>query len=110
MSHLVALTDRARAEMEAAYLWWAENRSRSQAVNWYNAFCDAIESLSIDPDHRPLSQENSRFAYEIRDLHFGIGRRPTHRAVFSIRGNLVLVFAIRHLAQQDLSPDDMEQE
>jgi hypothetical protein len=36
------------------------------------------------------------------------GRRPTHRAVFAIRGEGMVVLAVRHLAQQDLSPDDVE--
>ena len=107
MTYLVMLTDRAHVEMEAAFSWWAEHRSQAQAAQWYNAFADAIESLANDPDRCPISRENNQFPYEIRDLYFGIGRRRTHRAVFTIRKDLVLVLAIRHLAQQDLSPDDL---
>ena len=107
MTHVVVLTDRAHAEMEAAYLWWAEHRSQTQAARWYNTFADAIESLATHPDRYPLSRENDRFPDEIRDLSFGIGRRRTHRAVFTIRQDMVLVLAVRHLAQQDLSPDDI---
>ena len=107
MSYTVVLTDRAHAELEAAHSWCAEHRSRAQAAQWYNALADAIESLANDPDRCPISRENNQFPYEIRDLYFGIGRRRTHRAVFTIRKDLVLVLAIRHLAQQDLSPDDL---
>ena len=40
MNRDVWLTDRAHADMEAAYLWWAENRSQSQAAKWYSAFAE----------------------------------------------------------------------
>ena len=107
MNYPVVLTDRAHAEMEAAYLWWAENRSQSQAAKWYNAFAEAIESLAKNPARCPVSRENDQFPNEIHDLYFGIGRRRTHRAVFTIRRDLVLVLSVRHLAQQDLTPDDV---
>ncbi len=107
MTHRVVLTDRAHADMESAYQWWADNRSQVQAAKWYNAFADAIESLANNPERCAVSREHEQFPYKIRDLYLGIGRRRTHRAVFTIRGEMVLVLAIRHLAQQDLSPDDL---
>ena len=39
-------------------------------------------------------------------LVYGVGRRPTHRAVFTVRSDLVLVLRVRHLAQKEISPDD----
>ncbi len=92
----VYLTDRAHAELEAAYSWWADNRSKKQAADWYAAFVDAMTLLTTDAEKRPLARENDDFLYEIRNLLFGVRRRRTHRAVFTIR----------HLAQRDLSPDD----
>ena len=108
MTHRVVLTDRAHEQLEAGYRWWAENRSHTQADRWYNAFADAIESLSSNPDRHGISGEKDRFPYEIRDLYFGIGRGRTHLAVFTIRGDMVLVLAVRHLAQRDLTPEDLE--
>ncbi|MBI2825645.1 MAG: type II toxin-antitoxin system RelE/ParE family toxin [Planctomycetia bacterium] len=93
--------------MEAAYAWWSKNRSAEQAVRWYNAFADAIRSLSQNPERCALSFESVAFRFEIRDLVFGVGKRPTHRAVFSIRGNMVVVVAVRHLAQKELQPEDV---
>jgi len=106
MTYDVVLTDRAYDEMNAAYLWWAEHRSPLQADKWYNAFADAIASLSVNLERCPLARENDRFPLEIRNLYFGIGRRRTHRAVFTIRPEMVLVMTVRHLAQRDLTPDD----
>jgi plasmid stabilization system protein ParE len=107
MKYLDVLTNRAHADLDAAYSWWAENRSREQAEKWYNKFADAIESLDDEPDRYPLSYENNQFPFPIRDLRFGVGKRPTHRAVFTIRTDMVLVLAIRHLAQRAITPDEL---
>ena len=107
MKYLVVLTDRAHDDLEAAYSWWAENRSPEQACNWYNKFADAIESLATEPERHPVSYESHKFPIPIRDLRFGVRRRPTHRAVFTIRKDMVLVLAIRHLAQREITPDEI---
>jgi hypothetical protein len=62
--------------------------------------------LADAPERWPRSPEAASFPYEIRDLYFGVGARPTHRAVFCVRDQLILVVAVRHLAQDTLSPDD----
>ena len=67
----------------------------------------AVADLSKNPERHSQSREKDRFDYEIRDLLFGLGRRPTHRAVFTIRDDEVVVMTVRHLAQRDLSPDDI---
>ncbi len=107
MNYQVVLTDQAHADLEAAHAWWAGNRSETQAAKWYNAFADAIESLATNPLRCILSRESGQFPFQIRDLYFGIGRRKTHRAIFTVRPDMVLVIAIRHLAQRDLSLDDL---
>lgn len=93
--------------MQSAFNWWADHRSKRQADRWYAGFSKAIAGLSENPERHCQSRESDRFAYEIRNLPFGVGRRPTHHAVFAIRGEEVVVLTIRHLAQQDLSPDDI---
>lgn len=42
----------------------------------------------------------------IRQLLYGVSRRKTHRAVFEIRAGEVIIHAIRHLAQDELLPDE----
>jgi plasmid stabilization system protein ParE len=107
MTYEVVLTERAHRQMEAAYCWWAENRSQPQAARWYNAFAQAMVSLEKDPELCALARENQLLPFEVRDLTFGVGKRLTHRAVFTIRPNLVLVLAVRHLAQESLLPEDL---
>ncbi len=107
MSFRVVITEQAEREMQSAFNWWTEHRSKRQADRWYAGLAKAIVDLSEKPERHSQSREKDRFAYAIRDLLFGLGRRPTHRAVFTIRGEEVVVLTVRHVAQPDLSPDDI---
>jgi len=43
----------------------------------------------------------------LRQLVFGLGANKTHRAVFEVRDNEVIVHAVRHLAQSDITPESI---
>ena len=107
MTRRVVVTKQAEREMQAAFNWWAEHRSKKQADQWYTGFAKTIGELSENPERHGTSREIEKFGYEIRDLLFGIGRRLTHRAVFTIRDDEVVVLTVRHVAQRDISPDDL---
>jgi plasmid stabilization system protein ParE len=107
MSLRVVITDQAEHEMQSVFTWWADHRSKRQADRWYVGMAKAIAELSENAERHGPSRESDRFAYEIRDLLFGLRSRPTHRAVFTIRGEEVVVLTVRHLAQQDFSPNDI---
>ncbi|MCH8046459.1 MAG: type II toxin-antitoxin system RelE/ParE family toxin [Planctomycetes bacterium] len=106
MSYLVTLTDRAFEELDDACTWWETHRSPEQASRWYQGFIDALRSLSENPQRCALASENDLLVFEARQLNYGLGAKPTHRAVFVVRPNQVLVLRIRHLAQQNIIPDD----
>ena len=107
MSLRVVITEQAEAEMQSAFNWWAEHRSKRQADRWYAGLAKVIADLSENPERHGQSRERDSFTYDIRDLLFGLGRRPTHRAVFTIHGAEVVVLTVRHVAQQDITPDDI---
>lgn len=109
MSYEVLLTSRAKLQMATAAAWWAEHRSQEQAARWLDGFEAAIASLHSDPLHHPLARENALYElpYPVRQLNFGLGRKPTHRALFEVRGNAVYVVSIRHLAQDDVTAADL---
>lgn len=107
MTYRVVFTQRASDEMDAAARWWAEHRSAQQAARWYAGFSEAIFSLTEFPERCSLARENGRFPYEIRELNFGLGSHPTHRAVFTVRPDVVLILTIRHSAQEDLGEDEL---
>jgi plasmid stabilization system protein ParE len=107
MTYEVYVTDKATYQLEAAARWWAQHRSVEQARRWYDGFVAAIRSLAKNPQRFPLARESEAFPIEIRQLVYGLGRKKTHRAVFAIRPDRVVVYAARHLAQDELTPDDL---
>jgi plasmid stabilization system protein ParE len=106
MKYDVALTDEAKHNVRAAVAWYAE-RSPSAADRWYEGLQNAIDSLAIDPYRCPLADENQRAPVELRQLNCGSGRKFTHRIIFAIRPSTVVVYAVRHVAQQEWRPDDL---
>ena len=107
MKYLVIMEEPAIKEIERNARWWAEHHSLQQALVWYDAAVDSIYSLETAPERHPLSPENQQFDYEIRDMLFGLGSRPSYRAVFTIQGNAVHVLTVRRAAQDAVAPDDL---
>jgi plasmid stabilization system protein ParE len=87
--------------------WWSENRSAEQAFDWLEGFEQALGSLAEHPERCPVARESEAFDFVVRELHYGLRNKATHRAVFEIRGDEVIVHAVRHLAQRDLESDDI---
>jgi plasmid stabilization system protein ParE len=109
VSYRVVLLPRAEQQLYEAALWWADNRSLDQSLRWLAGFEATIQSLADSPEKHSLARENQiyNFPNPIRQLLYGVGKRPTHRAVYEIRGDHVYVHAIRHLSQRELTPDDI---
>ena len=104
MKYDVVLTDEAKQDSRAAVAWYAK-RSQIAADRWYAGLLKILDSLKVDPQRCPVADENSRLPIELRQLNYGSGRRITHRIIFTIRSTSVVVYAIRHVAQQDWQPD-----
>ena len=88
-------------------IWWAENRSVAEAARWLAEIESKIESLVEDAEQYSLARESSAFSFPLHQMNFGVSNKPTHRVLFSVTETQVLVYAIRHLAQQNVSPDDI---
>ena len=106
MRYRILITEQAHEELRSSCSWWAENRSPPQAERWYNGFVEAMLSLADNPQRCPPVPEQDDIPFEARQLVFGLGRRPTHRAVFMVHSDQVLVLRVRHLAQELLSAED----
>jgi len=107
MIHPVVIRPKAERQLESMARWWAENRSHEQAERWYTGFMKAIRLLSQNASRYPLATEDCEFPFEVRELLYGLGKKPTHRALFTIRPDMVYVFLIRHHAQGDILLDDI---
>ena len=106
MNYTVIMTERAARDIEDAADWWARERSAEQASRWYQGIRAAIDGLARSPEARPVAAERDLFPYEIRELHYGLGAKPTHRVIFTMVRQTVLVLAVRHTARRPLRPTD----
>jgi plasmid stabilization system protein ParE len=107
VSRRVLILPRADDQLVASALWWSEHHSADQASRWLDGFKTGIASLSVDAERLQLAPEDRFFPFEVRQLLYGLKAKKTHRAVFEIRGEEVIVFAVRHLHQRDISPEDV---
>ena len=103
----VILAEPAFEDLRHNARWWAKHRSLEQAERWYDGFLMELDLLANNAERCSLARENAEFPYELRELHYGVSSRPTHRALFTIRPDSVLVLAIRHVAQDDVAPEDL---
>ena len=98
---------RVERALEAGYEWWARHHSPDQATRWFNGFIAALHELGDNPRQWPIAAENDLFPIEIRQMNYGLGNKPTHRAIFTVRPNMVYVLFVRHLAQEPVTPDHL---
>jgi plasmid stabilization system protein ParE len=94
----------ARQNVRDAVDWYAE-RSEDAANHWHAGFLKVLDSLAKGPHRHPSALENSRLPIELREVHYGSGRKLTHRIIFALRTDTVIVYAIRHVAQGEWRPD-----
>lgn len=72
------------------------------------AIYDQLESLMHLPENLPFCFESDLFPYPIREKLVGLGSRPRYRAIFTVRGNEVVVLTIRAGEQDRFSPSDLD--
>lgn len=107
MTFNVVVTEQAAREIETAAAWWATERSVEQAECWYAGIRQAIKTLDKHPDRCPKAAEDGAFPYALRELHCGLGSRPTHRAIFTTVKQTVVVLTVRHVARDQIRPGEL---
>jgi plasmid stabilization system protein ParE len=108
MTFDVHISDLAESDIDSAYRWCRDNRSSDQANRWFHQIHEAVETLSKMPFRCPRCDDTKLSDAEIRQLLFGIGRRPTHRIVFEIDEDKVIILRVRQVAQKSLQIEDLE--
>ena len=108
MPNDVRTTTRAKRDMHRVYNWYRKNASQREADRWYNGIMRSLDQLKRDPDRFSVIHEDDEFGVEFREMLYGSGRRKTHRVIFAIRPDAVIVHAVRHFAQDDLTLDDLQ--
>lgn len=90
-------------------IWWAKHRSLDQATAWLEGIEQALASLGENPERYALAAESSAFPFPLRQLNFGLGSQPTHRVLFEVRTDRVIVDAVRHVLQQPVTPETLSE-
>jgi plasmid stabilization system protein ParE len=103
----IVITNPAQADIVAAFEWWREQRSVEQARKWYRGIYAAIQGLKTSAPSCPPAPERALVPNGLFQLNFGIGRRRTHRIVFTIVRSDVIILRVRHAAQDSLTQDDV---
>ncbi len=83
-------------------LAWTRNKTSAHATRWLDNTQRALESLSATPESHSVAHEDADFPITLRQLNFGLGGIPSHRALFSIQDEKVLVFTVRSLSAKSL--------
>ena len=107
MTRVVQLLPRATIQLYESASWWAENQSIAQAARWMTEIESAIAGLVSDAERHPLAREADAFDFPLHQLNFGVSGRLTHRVLFSFDDARVLVYAVRHLSQADVTLDKL---
>jgi len=105
----IRVTDLAEQDIQATYNWWRENRSTEQAQRWFDAIYPAIATLQTMPRRCSHATERELYSGELRQLLFGVAQRVTHRVVFTIEADAVIVLRVRHTSQHHLGEDELQQ-
>lgn len=106
MNREVVLTSRAISDLDEAVSYLAE-QSATAAMRWCNSLEGAIAQLEAGLIGFGSAREEELFAFNLRQHCFGAGRKPTHRLVFREYHDRVVVYAVRHLARNDLRIEDL---
>jgi plasmid stabilization system protein ParE len=85
--------------------WWAVHRDARQATRWYDGLIETLSALPDMPEQHPLARENDHFEFDLREVHFGLGSRATHRALHRVLPDTIEVLAVYHVAQDEIRPD-----
>ncbi len=95
MEHRIEIAPLAILQSEEVRERIAE-RSPAQAARWERRFFETIESIRKMPRRCPVvPEETERFGEEVRELLCG-KRRNIYRILYTIRGDVIRVVAIRH--------------
>lgn len=108
MTFRVLVTPRAQTKL-AEIAGWYRTRSGAEEVaeQWLQNFQSAADGLRQHPDRHPEIRERVRLKVPVREVLFGGGKKLTHRILFQIEAEQVVILTVRHAAQSDLGEEDL---
>lgn len=107
MPYRLCVTEPAKTDIWRNYRWWSDHRSAAQADRWFRGVDELVLSLRTTADRHALATETPLRHAGVRQALFGVSRRPTHRILYAIESDTVIVYRVRSLKQDRLSADEL---
>lgn len=98
----VEITEPAKQDVRENHRWWSEHRSAEQAERWYRGVIAAMHDLAETADRHAYATESALRAANVKQVSFGLGRKPSHRILFAVRVDVVVVYRVRAFAQDGI--------
>ncbi len=108
LRYAVRVTKPANRDIDSITFRWAENRDARQARRWYIGILRALGMLAKRPMANEIAPESQFTRREVRQYHYGVGGKSTHRILYTVDGGDVVVLRVRHLSQDFLSSEDLD--
>jgi plasmid stabilization system protein ParE len=100
MTYRVVFQPQADRDIQQAARWLRDqSASLPIALRWVRSLRAKIDQLKTNPRRCPIDPDSNAYGEEVRVLLYG-KRRGTYRVLFTIRGDVVYIVAVRHAAQR----------
>ena len=110
MNRSVRLSDSAEEDILRNAVWWADNHSIDEAIEWEAIVRRQLLEISCQPDSHSLLSESHELKYVIREALIGKGQKGSYRAVFFMSGDTVVVLRLLRASQQAIRPEELPKE
>lgn len=107
MSRRVIITGPAELDVHSNYEWWAKNKSEHQAKRWLEGIYQKMLGLADDADMYALAMEVQLKKIGVKQVSFGLGISPTHRILFRIQQNNVIILRVRAFKQDAIDTSEL---
>jgi plasmid stabilization system protein ParE len=107
MTYRIRPTARSEADVQRLYDAIAGRHGADAAWRWYEGYTRAVRRLVTMPLSCGLAYEASSSDREVRHLLFGPDPKRRFRALFTVRGDEVVILAIRAAGERPVDPGDL---
>lgn len=107
MAYRVTVTGPAERDARENHEWWAENRSATEAGRWFSGINRAIQSLKTFPNRHAYADEAALRKGSVRQMGYGLGSKTTHRVLYEVTGEEVVIYRIRSRHQDALTVEEL---
>lgn len=101
-THTIGYTEHALGDLEKIYGWIARD-SPTNAEAMIRRITTSIDRLASMPRTGRPAVEQDRIIYELRQLSV----RP-YRVLYTIQNTRIVILRVRHSAQDDLTPEELQ--